>query len=51
MDEKQSPICEICSAWMLERPECPGWLKCVSCGFCKRIIKTQVTPIGKRTDD
>ena len=44
MSKYQSPICEVCSAWMLEKD---GWLKCVSCGLQKKVIKRIVKPIGK----
>ncbi len=44
MSKYQSPICEVCSAWMLEKD---GWLKCVSCGLQKKVIKRIIKPIGK----
>lgn len=46
MSDQQSPICEICMAWMLEHPENKFWLKCVSCGFCKKISKTIIYIVG-----
>jgi hypothetical protein len=49
MDDKQSPICEVCNAWMLIHPSNPLWLKCLSCGFCKLIQKrTIIIPMGEK---
>ncbi len=40
----QSPVCEICTSWMLEKD---GWLKCIGCGYQKKITKRIVKPVGK----
>lgn len=40
---KQSSVCPECSAWMLEKD---GWLKCLSCGFMKKVIKRLKENVG-----
>lgn len=48
MSSDQSPICPNCTAWMLDHPTLSGWLKCVSCGYCCKIMKRIVTPVGHK---
>ena len=35
-------ICNKCLAYMLEYFNLPGWLKCLSCGFTKKEIKSMI---------
>lgn len=42
--DKQTPICSECNSWMLEKD---GWLKCVGCGYQKKVTKRIIKPIGK----
>lgn len=51
MSIDQSPVCPVCIAWMLEHPTLPGWLKCLSCGYCCKIQKRQITPVGDKKND
>lgn len=48
MSEPQSPVCPNCSAWLLNHPSLPGWLKCISCGFCCKINKRIIKPVGNK---
>lgn len=50
MSSDVSPICDICGAWMLNMIDNPVWLKCLSCGFCKKENKKIVTPVGDKSD-
>ena len=43
---EQSPICPICTSWLLAHPELPGWLKCQSCGYCVKVSKRIITIVG-----
>lgn len=48
MKPKQSSICPICTSWLLNHPSLHGYLKCNSCGYTVKIIKTIIKPIGKK---
>jgi len=43
---KKSPICPICTSWMLNHPSLQGYLKCNSCGYTIKDTKTIITPVG-----
>jgi len=52
MNYKQNPVCPVCISWMLEHPTNPGWLKCLSCGYCKEIMKRVITiPKGEKRNE
>lgn len=46
MNNKQSQICEICSAYM-DFVKNNTWLKCRGCSFMKKVVKTVITPMRK----
>jgi hypothetical protein len=48
MSNEQSPICPNCSAWMLNHPTNPEYLKCVSCGCCVKVNKRVIKPVGDK---
>jgi len=50
MSNEQSPICPNCSAWMLDHPTNPKWLKCVSCGCCVKVNKRIIKPVGNKNE-
>lgn len=48
MSDSQSPVCPICQSWMLIHPSNPEFLKCLSCGFCCKINKRIIKPVGNK---
>ena len=43
--QKQSQICPTCISYM-EFTKDNTWLRCPTCGFMKKVVKTIIKPVG-----